>query len=77
MQREFSSRGRTVGGALGYPSEKIFEEVAYIAYHFHWSYSDLMDLNHMERQLWIQEIAKINERLNEAKENDDDYRWQL
>jgi hypothetical protein len=27
-----------------------------------------MDLEHLERRRWIQEIAKINERINQADE---------
>jgi hypothetical protein len=44
----------------------LFEEVAYIAYHFHWSYEHIMGLEHQERQRWVEEIAKINKRLNDA-----------
>jgi hypothetical protein len=51
---------------IGYPSDRLFEEVAYIAYHFHWSHGQIMSLDHRERQRWVEEIAKINKRLNEA-----------
>jgi hypothetical protein len=44
----------------------LFEEVAYIAYHFHWPYGQIMDLEHRERRRWVEEIAKINKRLNDA-----------
>jgi len=44
----------------------LFEEVAYIAYHFHWSYEQIMSLEHQERRRWVDEIAKINTRLNDA-----------
>jgi transcriptional antiterminator len=47
-----------------YPADRIYEEIAYIAYHFHWSYSDLMNMDHKERQRWCMEIAKINEKIN-------------
>lgn len=48
---------------MSYPREKIYEEVAFIAYHFHWSYKDIMDMEHKERILWCNEISKINKRL--------------
>jgi len=51
---------------MGYPSDRLFEEVAYIAYHFHWPHGQIMKLEHHERQRWVQEIAKINRRLNET-----------
>jgi hypothetical protein len=49
----------------GYPLDKLFEEVAYIAYHFHWPYDQVMHLEHHERRRWVEEIASINQRLNE------------
>jgi hypothetical protein len=51
---------------IGYPSDRLFEEVAYIAYHFHWPLGQIMNLDHRERQRWVEEIAKINKRLNET-----------
>lgn len=50
----------------GYPSDRLFEEVAYIAYHFHWPYEQIMQLEHSERQQWVAEIASINRRLSDA-----------
>lgn len=50
---------------MGYPSERLFEEVAYLAYYFHWPYHEVMGMEHRERQRWVAEAARINERLNE------------
>jgi len=47
----------------------LFEEVAYIAYHFHWPHEQIMRLEHRDRQCWVQEIAKINRRLNDEMES--------
>jgi len=47
-----------------YPSSRVFEEVAYLAYHFHWPYEKIMEFEHRERQRWVAEVARINERLN-------------
>ena len=49
---------------IGYPSERLFEEVAYIAYYFHWPYDEVMGMDHQERQRWVGEVARINDRLN-------------
>jgi len=49
-----------------YPSDRLHEEVAYLAYHFHWPYREVMRLDHRERQRWVEEVARINQRLNEA-----------
>jgi hypothetical protein len=42
--------------------------VAYIAYHFHWPHAEILRLDHQERARWVAEIAKINRRLNDARE---------
>jgi hypothetical protein len=44
----------------------LHQEVAYIANHFHWSYSQIMAFEHVERQRWVAEISKINRSLNDA-----------
>jgi hypothetical protein len=50
-----------------YPSDRLHEEVAYLAYHFHWSHREVMGLDHQERQRWVAELARINQRLNEGR----------
>ena len=51
---------RTLGGIAGYPLDRLYEEVAFIAYHFHWSHEEIMQMEHRERQRWVEEISKIN-----------------
>jgi hypothetical protein len=50
-----------------YPREQLHQEVAYIAYHFHWSVDDILDMEHEERHVWLREIARINREINEAR----------
>jgi hypothetical protein len=45
---------------------RLHEEVAYIAYHFHWPLDMVLNLEHRDRERWVAEIAKINSRLNEG-----------
>ena len=52
-----------------YPVHLLYEEMAFIAHHFHWSYRDLMQLEHGERRRWCREISAINRRLNGAPAN--------
>jgi hypothetical protein len=40
------------------------EEVAFVAYHFHWSQEEIMNLEHAERRRWVAEISAINEEMN-------------
>ena len=49
----------------GYPLERLYEEVAYIAYHFHWPLQEILELEHAERRRWVEEIGRINRRLSE------------
>jgi hypothetical protein len=50
-----------------YAPERIYEEVAYVAYHFHWSRDDILDMEHVERNRFVNEIARINTRISEAE----------
>ena len=54
------------GGIAGYPLEKLYEEVAYLAYHFHWPPDYVLELDHFERHRWVEQVAAINRKLNEA-----------
>ena len=54
------------GGVVGYPLKLIYEEVAFIAYHFHWSPEAVLDLEHAERHRWVKEISAINEHMNQT-----------
>lgn len=47
-----------------YPVASLYEEMAFIAHHFHWSHADLMQLDHAERRRWCREISAINRKLN-------------
>ncbi len=44
--------------------ERLHEEVAYIAYHFHWPLEEILELEHRDRQRWVEEIGKINQQLS-------------
>ncbi|MFI5983441.1 DUF6760 family protein [Streptomyces sp. NPDC051555] len=46
-----------------YSVEDLRSEIAYIAYHFHWSHNELLDLDHVQRRAYIQSIAEINQLL--------------
>lgn len=44
---------------------RLYEEVAFIAYYFHWSQDQILALEHARRRTWVEELAKINRRLND------------
>jgi hypothetical protein len=43
-------------------------EVAFIAYHFHWSPGEILELEHADRRRWVAEISTINQEINTAAE---------
>lgn len=53
----------------GYPLDQLYQEMAFIAYHFHWSNVELMNLEHRERRRWCREISLINQRVDESSNN--------
>ncbi|HWP92881.1 MAG TPA: DUF6760 family protein [Thermodesulfobacteriota bacterium] len=53
---------------IGYPLDRIYEEVAFIAYHFHWTHEEIMNMEHRERQRWVEEISRINRQLSGEKQ---------
>jgi hypothetical protein len=46
-----------------YPLDRLYEEMAYIAYHFHWPYEEIMHMDHHERCMWVERIGEINSKL--------------
>jgi hypothetical protein len=44
----------------------MYEEVAYIAYHFHWQPEQLLNMEHGDRRRWAEEVSKINKTLAKA-----------
>jgi len=48
-----------------YATDQLFEEVAYVAWHFHWSFEEILDLEHGVRRRLIEEIDRLNRRTDE------------
>lgn len=46
---------------MTYAADRLMAEVAYVAYHFHWSQDDILDLEHADRQRYVAEIERLNE----------------
>jgi hypothetical protein len=44
-------------------ADRLYEEVSYVAYHFHWSHQEIMDLEHPVRRRFVSEIGRINTRM--------------
>ena len=52
-----------------YPVKALYEEMAFIAHHLHWSHAELMNLDHAERRRWCDEISRLNRALDGASPN--------
>jgi hypothetical protein len=46
-----------------YAADRLFEEVAYVAYYLHWSMDSILDLEHPLRRRFVDEIGKIHARM--------------
>lgn len=55
------------GGILGYPLDRVHEEVAYLAYHFNWPPQTILEMEHADRRRWVEQVADINRRKNEVE----------
>ena len=52
---------------MTYGADRIYREVSYVAYHFHWPLDDLLDLEHRERLRYVDEIAELNNRISQGR----------
>lgn len=64
MCTRFRGGVKRPGGVLGYPLNSLYEEVAFVAYHFHWSPEAIMNMEHVDRRRWVAEISSLNQRMN-------------
>ncbi|MFH8617375.1 DUF6760 family protein [Streptomyces sp. NPDC017979] len=44
---------------MTYATDRLHEEIAYVAYHFHWSMEEILDLEHGDRRRYAGEIAAL------------------
>ncbi|MBV9096712.1 MAG: hypothetical protein JO079_01520 [Frankiaceae bacterium] len=51
---------------LRYPTEAIWQEIAYLAYHLHWDLEKLLDLEHSDRVRMVRAVAAMNAQAWEA-----------
>ncbi|MEY2450518.1 MAG: hypothetical protein QOD92_1310 [Acidimicrobiaceae bacterium] len=51
---------------IRYPTEALWQELAYLAYHLHWDLDRLLDLEHADRARLIRAVSSLNARAWEA-----------
>ena len=40
--------------------ERLWEEIGFLAYYFHWSIDSLLDLTHSVRERFVAQVSKMN-----------------
>jgi hypothetical protein len=45
-----------------YGTERVVEEVSYVALHFHWPLAEILDLEHPDRRRFVMEIERLTDR---------------
>ena len=53
---------------MTYAADQLLEEVAYVAYYFHWPLESILDLPHPLRVRFIEEIGRIHRQMGETGE---------
>ncbi|WP_411120146.1 DUF6760 family protein [Streptomyces sp. 058-1L] len=64
-------RGGGAGGILTYTTDRLWEEVVYVAYYLHWSADSVLDLEHPARLRVIEEIGRINKLISASEDGSD------
>ncbi|WP_190344765.1 DUF6760 family protein [Streptomyces venezuelae] len=44
---------------MTYAADRLHEEIAYVAYHFHWSLEEILDIEHRDRRRFTEQIARL------------------
>ena len=52
---------------MTYPTQALFEEVGYVAWHLHWPLAEILDLEHPDRQRFVAEIGRINAQMTRGR----------
>ncbi|WP_312989656.1 DUF6760 family protein [Crossiella cryophila] len=52
---------------LTYAADRLWAEVAYVAYYLHWPFESIVDMEHPDRARVITEIGHIHGRLAAAE----------
>jgi len=43
-------------------ADTLFDEITYLAYHFHWSLDEVLDLEHPLRRRFVTGVSILNQR---------------
>ena len=49
---------------MTYATDRLYEEVAYLGYYLHWSFDEILGLEHAMRQRFVEEVGRIHVQIN-------------
>jgi hypothetical protein len=49
--------GGSTGGIVGYPLNRVYQEIAFLGRTVHWTLDELLTLDHAERRRWVREMG--------------------
>ncbi|MDR0936811.1 MAG: hypothetical protein LBM98_09035 [Oscillospiraceae bacterium] len=47
-----------------YPRDRLYDEMAFLAYYLHWAPEQLLKMEHSERRNWCARVSEINRQLS-------------
>lgn len=53
---------------IGYPLDRLHEEVAFLGYYLHWDFETILNMEHRDRMRWCDEASKINKQVSGVEE---------
>ena len=57
-----------------YPQEQLYQEMTFLSYYLHWSYREVMALDHLERRRWCREVSAVNQKLSGSEQKSFEFR---
>lgn len=51
------------------PPRELYRQLSFISYYFHWDLDTVLDLPHLEREKFCEEINRINREANSDEKN--------
>jgi hypothetical protein len=44
---------------VSYPTDQVYREMAFLGRHVHWTFNELLMLDHVERLRWVREVSTV------------------
>ena len=61
LPRQARGGGADLGGIVGYPTDRVYREIALLGRYVPWTLTELLELDHAERVRWLREVTSVVE----------------